>query len=175
MNIILNSIKQAVNSSKPRKMEVYSAVSIFIFHTSCFDFTSEVKWKNNTIRFHSATKMNTNQYRNTVYACISLQFYLNYIWQKKEIYFIIHYSYNLMVQFLLVAFFLKCSKDTGTQQNFSCASKPLLCGFFFITTIIVLFILESEEGQDLLNSFIIQSLTRAKGRDECVNKASREW
>ncbi|KAJ7404550.1 Prostatic acid phosphatase [Willisornis vidua] len=41
VNIILNSIKQAANSSKPRKMEVYSAVSIFIFHKSCFQFPSK--------------------------------------------------------------------------------------------------------------------------------------
>ncbi|KAF4793184.1 hypothetical protein TURU_113439 [Turdus rufiventris] len=41
VNIILNSIKQAVNSSAPRKMEVYSAVSIFIIYKSCFDFTSK--------------------------------------------------------------------------------------------------------------------------------------
>lgn len=44
VNIILNSIKQAVNSSAPRKMEVYSAVSIFIIHKSCFDFTSKVSY-----------------------------------------------------------------------------------------------------------------------------------
>jgi len=41
LNIILNSIKQAANSSKERKMEVYSAVSILTFYKYFYDFTSK--------------------------------------------------------------------------------------------------------------------------------------
>lgn len=163
-------------------MEVYSAVSIFIFHTSCFDFTSEVKWKNNTIQFHSATKMSTNQYRNTVYACISLQFYLNYIWQKKKKKDIFYYSLFLQPN---GAISTSCIFPEVLQRYWHIAelqlclqTSPLWVHFYYYYYYFIYFREwrgPLSSGQDLLSSFIIQSLTRAKGRDECVNKASREW